>query len=217
MAKSKHISGKNAKRRKDAQNKRNWIYGTHAVTAALANPARRNERLVLSAEAARSPQFYPYTGPDGNEQSPRLALRLEIMPGPEIGALLPPGAVHQGAALLAEPLEQVGLDTILEETAKQEHVALVVLDQATDPRNIGAVARTAAALGAACLIVTERGAPEITGALAKAASGALEQIPLVRVTNLVRSLGEIKKVVSGALAWTPRARIAWPRPISVAA
>jgi 23S rRNA (guanosine2251-2'-O)-methyltransferase len=158
------------------------------VAAALANPARRKERLVLSPEAARGTVLNPSTGAGKGQ-----ALKVEILPREAIAALLPEGAVHQGAALLADPLEAVGLETLLRKTRDLEEAALVVLDQATDPRNIGAVARSAAALGAAGVILTERGAPKVTGALAKAASGAIEHIALVRVTNLARTLGAMKK------------------------
>ncbi len=188
MAKGKRIHGMVADRSQKRRKRRQWLYGTHAVAAALANPARRKERLVMSPEAARSTVLNPSTGA-GDSQ----ALKVEILPREAIAALLPEGAVHQGAALLVEPLEAVGLEALLKRTADLQDAALVVLDQATDPRNIGAVARSAAALGAAGVILTERGAPEVTGVLAKAACGALERIALVRVSNLARALEAMKK------------------------
>ncbi len=188
MAKGKLNPGLAGDRARKGGKRGQWLYGTHAVAAALANPARRKERLVMGPEAARSTLLTPSAGA-GRAQT----LKVEILPRDAIAALLPEGASHQGAALLAHPLEAVDLKTLLEQTADLRDAALVVLDQATDPRNIGAVLRSAAALGAAGVILTDRGTPKVTGALAKAASGALEHIALVRVTNLARALGAMKK------------------------
>jgi 23S rRNA (guanosine2251-2'-O)-methyltransferase len=104
----------------------------------------------------------------------------------EIDATLPPGAVHQGVALLADPLEQPALEDVVGKAG--ESATIVVLDRVTDPHNIGAVLRSAAAFGALAVVQTERGAPAATGIVAKSASGALEAIPLVTVTNLARTL-----------------------------
>jgi len=95
--------------------------------------------------------------------------------------------VHQGAALLADPLAQPSLASVLEREGP-----VLVLDQITDPRNVGAIVRSAAAFGAACVITQERNAPEETGALAKAASGALERMPLLRAVNIARTLIALK-------------------------
>jgi len=145
-----------------------WLYGHHAVTAALDNPARKRLRLVATRNAAR--------------ELPASA-RAEILEPRAIDALLPAGAVHQGVALQAEPLEQPELDALL-----QMQGVLVFLDQVTDPHNVGAILRSAAAFDAAGIITTRRHAPPVTGVLAKSASGALEHVPYVQVSNLADAL-----------------------------
>jgi 23S rRNA (guanosine2251-2'-O)-methyltransferase len=150
----------------------------HAVAAALANPARRLRRLVVTEEAeaalaARRPHPWP--------------LQAERMERSRLDHLLGRDAVHQGVALLADPLSTPALAQALERPG-----SLLVLDQVTDPRNVGAILRSAAAFGAAAVVVQERNAPEETGALAKAASGALETVPLLRAVNLARTLVALK-------------------------
>lgn len=157
-----------------------WLYGIHAVRAALDNPRRRHKRLLVThagAESLGKTESYPFVEP-----ADRRAIE----------AVLPPGAVHQGVALLSDPLPMVALDEILATLPAQ--AVLVALDQVTDPQNIGAVLRSAAAFGAAAVILPEHGAPDTTGALAKAASGALELVPLVRVVNLAQSLDQCKAI-----------------------
>ncbi len=151
-----------------------WIYGWHTVRAALGNPNRGPGRLLATAEAAaRIGAEFP-------------ALAPEITTRAALDSLLPEGAVHQGVALHAPPGKNVVLDDILADPAAGTLV--VVLDQVTDPHNVGAVLRSAAAFGAIAVIVANRGAPPATGVLAKAASGALDIVPLVRVANLARAL-----------------------------
>ncbi len=155
-----------------------WIYGQHPVVAALANPHRRLRRLLLTeeAEAALATQLPP----PWNQQRERTdRARLDQMLGRD--------AVHQGIALLADPLPQPPLTTLLERPGP-----ILVLDQVTDPRNVGAILRSAAAFGVAGVIVQDRHAPEETGALARAASGALETMPMIRAVNLSRTLVALK-------------------------
>ncbi len=156
----------------------NWLYGTHPVLAALANPHRRLRRLLLTeeAEAGLSGRL-PAAMPLAAERSDRQRL----------DALLGRDAVHQGVALLADPLAAPPLDQVLERSGP-----LLMLDQVTDPRNVGAILRSAAAFGVAAVIVQDRNAPEETGTLAKAASGALETVPLMRAVNLARTLVALK-------------------------
>ncbi len=155
-----------------------WLYGTHAVAAALTNPARRLRRLLLTDEAeaalaARARQPWP--------------LGVERVERARLDTLLGRDTVHQGAALLADLLAAPALAAALERPGP-----VLVLDQVSDPRNVGAILRAAAAFGAACVIVQERNAPEETGALAKAASGALETMPLLRAVNIARTLIALK-------------------------
>ncbi|OJY71023.1 MAG: 23S rRNA (guanosine(2251)-2'-O)-methyltransferase RlmB [Rhodospirillales bacterium 70-18] len=151
-----------------------WLYGTHAVAAALANPARRLRRLLLTEEAegevaAQLRQPWP-VAPERADRA-----RMEQLLGRNI--------VHQGAALLADPLASPSLQQVLERPGP-----VLVLDQVTDPRNVGAILRCAAAFGVAAVITQDRNSPEETGALAKAASGALETVPVLRAVNIARTL-----------------------------
>jgi 23S rRNA (guanosine2251-2'-O)-methyltransferase len=168
-----------------------WLYGVHAVLAARANPARHLHRLLATAEAARRHAAALDAGPAG--PAPEIVARADIE------AVLPQGAVHQGLAALATPLPAPDLDAVLarcraagSEAPPGPRPVLVALDQVTDPQNVGAVLRSAAAFGAAAVIVPRHHAAPESGALAKAASGALEHIPLVAVGNLTRALGRLK-------------------------
>jgi 23S rRNA (guanosine2251-2'-O)-methyltransferase len=164
-----------------------WLYGTHPVLAALGNATRRCFRLVATPEAEHSlrPRIEPLL-------AGRRGLKPEILGRNEIDRLLPPGSIHQGLALEVEPLGEPQLDEILREAAGREDATLLVLDQVTDPHNVGAILRSASAFGALAVVLTERHAPGATATLAKAASGAMEAVPLVRVTNLARALDEMK-------------------------
>jgi 23S rRNA (guanosine2251-2'-O)-methyltransferase len=191
-----------------------WLYGVHAVRAALANPRRRCLRLLTTAEAG---ERLAQAMPDGeksqkSQKSETLAPAIETVARERIERLLAVGAVHQGLALLAEPLPQPAIQEFLAhgrqpgattegatgaptgggtgETGRR--MVVVVLDQVTDPQNTGAVLRSAAAFGAAALITTRRHAPPESGALAKAASGALEHVPYLQVGNLARALDALK-------------------------
>jgi 23S rRNA (guanosine2251-2'-O)-methyltransferase len=155
-----------------------WLYGTHAVMSALANPARRLRRLLLTEDA--EPAFLAKLKQPWAVQPERVdRARLDQLLGRDI--------VHQGAALLADLLAPPMLATVMERPGP-----ILVLDQVTDPRNVGAILRSAAAFGTAAVITQERNAPEETGALAKAASGALETIPLLRAVNIARTLIALK-------------------------
>ncbi|MGZ9112634.1 MAG: 23S rRNA (guanosine(2251)-2'-O)-methyltransferase RlmB [Rhodoplanes sp.] len=186
-----------------------WIYGQHAVLAAVANPRRRCRRLIatpatLATLAAAAEQATPARPP------------IEVLGRRDLEKLLPPGAVHQGMALLGEPLQEPDLNDFLDHLDDGVDARVVVLDQANDPRNVGAVIRSAAAFGAHAVVVQERHSPEATGALAKAASGALEFLPLIRVTNIARSLETMKQAGFWCLALDARASrtIADTRPAS---
>lgn len=158
-----------------------WIYGRHAVAAALANPHRRNLQLRATQDALAIV---------AGLVAERSDVDVRVVDRPDLDQLLPSGSIHQGIALKVEPLPHLTLDEAC--TAGRSPQMVVVLDQVTDPHNVGAILRSAAAFGAIAVIVTERHAPPVTGVLAKAASGALERVPLVRVTNLARALGDLK-------------------------
>ncbi|HTQ70319.1 MAG TPA: RNA methyltransferase [Acidocella sp.] len=159
-----------------------WLYGTHAVAAALKNPDRLLRRLVITEEAqAALAAECPTPWPIHPEISPRE--KIDQLLGARPGS----GIVHQGIALLADQLTAPALLDALRRPGP-----VLVLDQIFDPRNVGALMRTAQAFGACAVIAQDRNAPEETGALAKAASGALETIPLLRITNISRALIALK-------------------------
>lgn len=145
-----------------------WIYGHHPVLEALQNPLRVRHRLVATRNAARDL-------PAGAEP--------ELLDPREIDRLLPEGAVHQGLGLLADPLEAPPLETLFEGRR-----TLIFLDHVSDPHNVGAILRSAAAFGAGAVVTTQRHAPHVTGVLAKSASGALEHVPYVQIRNLADAL-----------------------------
>jgi 23S rRNA (guanosine2251-2'-O)-methyltransferase len=156
-----------------------WLFGHHAVLAASANPERKLRRIVATAETARA-------------LAGQLA-NVQVVERAEIDKLVPPGAVHQGLAALADPLPGLGIEDVCRAAANHGAAVVVVLDQVTDPHNVGAILRSAAAFGALAVVVPDRHSPEETGTLAKSASGALERMPLVRVTNVARALDELKE------------------------
>jgi len=172
-------------------NPERWLYGRHAVAAALANPARRWRRLIVMAAQEEEGQALVASAQairrEGGEP-------LRVVDRPGFAALLPEDAVHQGLALEVEPLDPPDLDDVLRRAAMAERAVLVVLDQVSDPHNVGAILRATAAFGAIGVIVATHGAPPATGALAKAASGALELVPLIPVVNLARTLALLKEV-----------------------
>ncbi len=169
-----------------------WLYGFHAVAAALANPRRRCRHLVATTAAMATPALSAALDRDD--------LELETAHRNDITERLPPGAVHQGVALFCDTLPDWDL-----EEAWIRPGPVVVLDQATDPRNVGAVMRSAAALGAAALVVPRRHGPPAAGALAKAASGALDTLPLIKVTNLARALARLQEAGFWCVGFAPDA------------
>jgi 23S rRNA (guanosine2251-2'-O)-methyltransferase len=150
------------------------LYGFHSVREALDNPTRRLVRLMVTENALSR-----------LKESGPLPIEPEIVRPDAIGRLLTPDAVHQGVLLEAEPPAAPAL------SALPGDALLLALDQITDPHNVGAILRSAAAFGVTAVIVTLRHAPEVTGVLAKAASGALEHVPLIPVRNLVKTLEEL--------------------------
>lgn len=153
------------------------LWGHHAVEAALKNPARSHRKLWATREAIAEldgelPADFP----------------LEYASGADLARLVARDAPHQGLVLDCEPLEDVWLDDVMDGDPARP---LVVLDSVTDPHNVGAILRSAAAFNAAAVITQDRHAPPESGALAKSASGALEVVPWVRVVNLSRALEEM--------------------------
>ncbi len=152
------------------------LWGKHAVAAALDNPERKVLRAWATRDAAAAMQF-PKEVP------------VTFADVADLGRLVPHDAPHQGVVVEVEPLEEMWLGDML--AAAGERSTLLVLDQVTDPHNVGAILRSAAAFGAVGIVTQDRHSPVESGALAKAASGALERVPWARVVNLARALEEI--------------------------
>jgi 23S rRNA (guanosine2251-2'-O)-methyltransferase len=158
-----------------------WIWGVHPVIAALENPAREVRRVLATADRARQI----------TEQFSALKV-LEITDAQSIARVLPQGASHQGLAMKSPPPEPMSI----EDLGEPAQGFLLMLDQVTDPQNVGAILRSAAAFGARGVIVQDRHAPALTGALAKAAAGAVDRIPHARAVNLSRALEQLE-----AMGW----------------
>jgi 23S rRNA (guanosine2251-2'-O)-methyltransferase len=153
------------------------LYGWHTVTAALANPARRFHRLLATENAARRLA----------EENIVVPISPELVRPDAIAGRLGPDAVHQGLLAETDPLPSPHIEEFVPEGI------ILALDQITDPHNVGAILRSAAAFAVTAIVITARHSPEATGVLAKAASGALEHVPLVSVTNLARGLASLKE------------------------
>jgi len=166
-----------------------WIWGRHAVLAALANPMRHHISLHVTRNARA----------ELGETSARLA--KEETPT-QITTRLPEGAVHQGFALKTRALAPEPLSAVLNPT----HGLLVVLDQVTDPHNVGAILRSCAAFGARAVILQNRKSPPFFGALCKTAAGTAETIPHLRVTNIANTLIELKKAGRHVVGLSKEAR-----------
>lgn len=178
----------------------NFIFGTHPVTAALSNPKRVMKRLLVTE-----------TGFENISEAYEEAVSMGInVPEPtyvereDIERLVPRDAVHQDVLLDAQPVEETFLTDII--NAADDNTKIVILDQVTDPHNVGAILRSASAFGAAAVVAQKLHAPEITGTLAKSASGAAEFVPLVRETNLSRAIEQLKDAGFTCLGLDERGR-----------
>ena len=152
-----------------------FLWGRHPVLAALANPARKGMGRLLATED-RAAEIEREGTANGH--------KIEVMDAQTLERMLPAGAVHQGMAFKVQPLEGVSL----EDLGDPAEGIIVMLDQLTDPQNVGAIFRSALAFGARGIVVQDRHSPVLAGALAKAAAGATERLPCARVTNLSRAL-----------------------------
>lgn len=150
-----------------------WLWGTHSVMAALANPARTFHTLLATENAA--------------QKLPAGAMTPQIATAKEIDHRLPPGAVHQGIAARVDPLEEAVLEDVIAAGATR----IAVLDQVSDPHNLGAIFRSAAAFGFTGLVLQTRNAPPITGIVAKSAAGAIETVTEIRAVNIARALEQL--------------------------
>lgn len=157
------------------------LYGRHAVLAALQNPKRKIFKVICTLENAKEIQ----------DKYPDVS--IVVTDRKEIARLLPAEAVHQGYALYALPLETMPIEDLCQILADKEKCRIVILDQVTDPQNIGAIIRSCAAFGASALVVQDKNSPQESGAMAKAAAGTMEIVPTVRVTNIARAIETLKQ------------------------
>ncbi len=184
-----------------------WIWGFHAASAALANPKRRIGKAYMSRNAAVR------AGLD-LEALPRF---VELLEPRDIDQRLPAGAVHQGIAVRCKPLD--GLD--ISDAAMRPDKPIAILDQVTDPQNVGAIFRSAAAFGVGAVVMQTRNAPGLGGALAKAAVGAIEVVDEVRSVNISRAIDELTdagwKVIglAGEAELTLDEAVKGPEPVAI--
>ena len=177
MVKRKH-KNPHKDRKTLADSSQLYIYGSHAVRAAVDNPKRHIKNLYLTENAAH----------ELAETLAKRKIQAQISKPQQLASLLPPDAVHQGMVLETEPLPEPDLDDLA-----ASGKLLVLLDQVSDPRNVGAILRAAAVFDAGGIILPRRNSPPPSGTLAKTASGALEVVPLLAVANLARALETLHK------------------------
>ena len=156
-----------------------FLYGLHTVRAALSNPQRKNVKLSTTQNALVRLEVGP---------ADQLGIPVEIVSPQDIDKVLGPEAIHQGVMLETRPLPVRRLEAL------KDSPLLLVLDQVTDPHNVGAIMRSAVAFDAGAVITTQRHSPTESGVMAKSASGALELIPYIQITNLADALGELHRL-----------------------
>lgn len=184
-----------------------WIWGLHAASAAINNPERQAIRILATRNAANRAGLNPEA----------LPANTTLMEPSELDERLPQGAVHQGLAVLCAQLDGLAL----EDAAMRPDMPLVILDQVTDPQNVGAIFRSAAAFGFGGIVMQTRHAPPLGGALAKAATGAVEMVPEIRVVNIARSIDTLCDAgwhvvgLDGASNDELSAAIAGPKPVAL--
>lgn len=164
------------------------LWGMHAVRAAWLNPQRKILKLWATPSALENFESTRVQARDDlllKRPDPKKAERIDL------DRLTPDGSVHQGIVAEVAPLPEPHLNDLISQDNPPD--VLIALDQVTDPHNVGAILRTAAAFGAGAVIMTERHAPSSTGVLAKSASGALEHMPQVHVVNLARAIEEMQQ------------------------
>lgn len=157
------------------------IYGRHAVISALQNPLRKISKILCTKENAD----------ELRRLNPKL--NISIVERKEIDKLLPPDAVHQGFALFCSELETYGLDEVIDLASTQDKCHILILDQVTDPQNIGAIIRSCVAFNTLALIMQDKNSPAETGSMVKASAGTIEHLPICRVTNLSRAIEQLKE------------------------
>lgn len=170
----------NNRKHTPSKNNGGWLWGTHACLAALSNPKRTIHKVMISETASTRLKLPP------------LATPTQISTPQEIDKALPRGAVHQGIAIKAAPLEWPDLEIVADHAP--DDGLILVLDQITDPQNVGAMIRLASAFGVTALVMQTRKAPPLSGALAKVAVGCLETVPVCLETNIAAALQNLQRI-----------------------
>ncbi|MGQ0526717.1 MAG: 23S rRNA (guanosine(2251)-2'-O)-methyltransferase RlmB [Alphaproteobacteria bacterium] len=165
------------------------LFGFHAVSEAWLNPARRIEALYITENAATGFEEIFKKAKSKNIRRPEALLLDKAL----LDKMLPRDAVHQGLGLAASPLPEVGVDDLIIRANEADHFTLLMLDQVTDPHNVGAILRSASAFGCGGVIMQRRHAPDLEGVLAKTACGAVEHLAIAYETNLSRALEALKE------------------------
>lgn len=154
------------------------IYGRHAVLSALKNPKRHIQKLLIAAE-------------NKAEVEP-LHVNFSVIDKKDFLKILPEDAVHQGFALYCNRLETYDIEDLIALAENRERCHILILDQVTDPQNIGAIIRSCAAFETLGLVVQDKNSPLESGAMDKASAGTIEFVPVARVTNLSRAIEKLK-------------------------
>ena len=187
--KNKIRSSSNRKHEVKGSNLKYYLFGVHAVLAALQNPARKNKRLFVTEEAIRNLGNKLTDILDEHPNPPPVETATKKL----VEKFSPPDAVHQGILLETKPLTPLFLKEWLRKLPTERPIRLLVMDQVTDPHNVGAIIRTATAFNVDALMLTWRNAPEETPTLAKIACGGLEHLPIIRVGNLSEALHIVRE------------------------
>jgi 23S rRNA (guanosine2251-2'-O)-methyltransferase len=161
------------------------LFGVHAVREALANPCRKIHSVYATEQSAKT--YADVFSRLPGHLPPRIVTREQL------DRSLPPGTVHQGVAIACDPLPEIGVDDFIIAANMRPRTVLVMLDQVTDPHNVGAILRSCSAFGANGMILQRMHAPELTGVLAKTACGAVEHVPVAYETNLTRTLETLQE------------------------
>ena len=170
----------NATYKKENANKDQLIiYGRHAVLSALKNPNRHIQKLLISA--------------DNRPEIEKLNIPYSIIDKKEFARILGEDAVHQGFALYCNRLKNYDITDLISLAEDKEKCHILILDQVTDPQNIGAIIRSCAAFSTLGLVMQDKNSPLESGAMDKAAAGTIEFVPIARVTNLSRAIESLKK------------------------
>jgi 23S rRNA (guanosine2251-2'-O)-methyltransferase len=172
------------------------LWGVHAVQEAWLNPERRIKALYITELMVKDFEHLQQKARDLGLRRPEAS----IIDKKDMDRRLPPGAVHQGIALDADPLPETFVQDLVVASAASEKSVILMLDQVTDPHNVGAILRSASAFGATGVIMQRRHSPEMTGVLAKAACGAIEHLPVCYEINLSRALEVLQAAGFQAIA-----------------